>query len=250
MSFLDNWKEKRVAKKIAKNSQYLSNKTSSRDGRYAAIEELKEIGSIEAIEGLLQRFRLTTPELTQDEEEKDYVSEYIRSKRKEAVDPLKEFIKRYDQVMRPLRLLSSILSEEEMVSFLRERINEVGELFSESQTIKLVEMLRHLAKYHTNDLVDIALEYIRPGENDEVIVAAVEILENQNDEKSRIPLLELAVHEETTQRITFRIGDLIEKLQWNIKGFPERKQLEDKLKGEFRILKGGFIKRKMEELYS
>lgn len=243
MALISDWKENRLAKKIRKNGHYLTLKTSSKDGRLQAIEILKEIGTKEAISAMLLRFRLTVPELTQDEDEKDYVSDIITKLGEKAKEPLIDFINRYDEVMRPLRLLAKLLSDEEITSILIEKIQDVDELYSSMRTIKIVEILKHLSEYKTPNLVPVALKFINSGD-DEVVIEAIDVLATQADEETRIPLLTLASAPDTTMRIIIHIGEMFEKLKWSIKGIPKRKQLEARLKSEFHIKKGGFLKRR------
>ncbi|MBN2384394.1 hypothetical protein JXQ70_16065 [bacterium] len=249
MSIFDDWKKRRIDRKIEKYGQYLSLKTSSRDGRWQAMEFLRDSGSSEAISALLQRFRLTIPELTQDEEEKDFVCTIISEKGVIAKKPLLQYISKYDEIMKPLVLLAQILGPDEMVVYLVNQIKDVGELFSSMKTIKVVEILRHLALYQSACLVDLGLSIITSFDDDEVILAGLEVLEKQADERSRQTMLELAAAPETTLRITFRIGDIIEKLGWSIKGVTDRKQLEVKLRDEFYTVKGGYLKRKNIQKY-
>lgn len=244
MSFLDNWNNRRRQRKIEKYAQHLCKRSSSRDSRLQAIDFLKDDGSSEAISALLQRFRLTVPELTQDEEEKEYICSVITDFGDKAKEPLLDFIKRHDEVMKPLTLLSNLISSDEMIDILINRIQEIGELYSAMKTIKVVEILRHLAQYSSPKLVKLSMDIISRSDDDEVILAAIEVLEQQADEHTRIPLLELAADPDTTQRITVRIGDLLVKLHWSLKGLKTRKELEVKLKTEFYTVKGGFLKRK------
>ncbi|MFC1849469.1 hypothetical protein ACFL27_04585 [candidate division CSSED10-310 bacterium] len=250
MAILDNWKQKRLTQKIQKNSHYLTKKTSSKDGRLQAIEILKEIETPEAIAGLLQRFRLTVPEITQDEEEKDYVSGIIAACGSKAKQPLIDFIDRYDEVMHPLTLLAKLIPQEELIAILRDKIEDIGELYSSMKTMKVVEILRHLARYKSDELVDMAINFISEYDDDEVILAAVEILEEQANEKARMPLLELIAQSEATQRIILSVGDMFEKLHWSLKGSKNRNQIEAKLKVEFHILRKGFLKRRKEPEFS
>jgi len=244
MALLEDWKKKRLDRKIQKNRAYLTKKTTSKDGRIQAIEILKEIGTSDAISGLLQRFRLTVPELTQDEEEKKYICTIIRERGDKTIEPLKKFIDGYDEVMHPLTLLAEKIPEQDMIQLLIGKVQDMSELYSSGKTIKLIEMLRHLARYKNEKLLDAALTFIDPIFDDEVILAAIELLEAQEDESVRQPLMELGAQTEITHRIAFRIGDMFEKLHWSIKGHTQRKPLEAKLKIEFQIQRGGYLKRR------
>ena len=53
-----------------------------------------------------------------------------------------------------------------------------------------------------------------------------------------------AADPDITHRIAFRIGELMERLHWSLKGVENRKELESKLAEEFHILKKGFLKKK------
>jgi len=249
MSFIETWKQRRLESKIAKYAHYLTQKTSSKEGRVQAMEFLRDIGSPEAITALLQRFRLTIPELTQDEEEKDYVCSLIKNFGVVAKGPLLHFIQHHDEVMKPLDLLGRLVSPDEMVDILIEQIKDVRELYSAMKTIKVVEVLRYLARFTSLKLVELGLSIITTIDDDEVILAAIEMLEHQADDKVRVPLLELAAQPETTMRIAIRIADMFVNLHWSIKGVAARKQLEAKLKNEFYTVTGGFLKKKTLETY-
>lgn len=244
MQFIQEWKENRLAKKIQKTGRHLSSKTSSRDSRLQSIDFLKDIQNQDALQALLQRFRFTAPELTQDEEEKDYVASLIRARGQAALEPLKTYIRQHDEIVYPLSLLGKLVSEEEMIDFLIDVAAGVGELYSGHKTIKLVELLRYLSRFRSPALVDFATTYLTASHDDEVIIAAIDILQQQADERARTALIDLAMDQSTTQRIIYRLGELFVLLQWSIKGGSDRKQFESRLKPEYYVVRGGLVKRK------
>ena len=103
------------------------------------------------------------------------------------------------------------------------------------KTIKLVEILRHLAQYSSPKLLNIALHIVESHDDDEVILAAIEVLETQANKKARLPLLKLASDPDTTQRIT-SIREIINKNiekkiwygnSWIAKSKPDLKMLKE-----------------------
>jgi HEAT repeat protein len=78
--------------------------------------------------------------------------------------------------------------------------------------------------------------------DDTVRFAAVECLSAYGDERAREPLLEALVNpDEDSARVKTRIGEALEKADWDVKGY--RKKVEAVLPAPFRVSSKGRVLR-------
>src|SRR5437868_3906830 len=109
----------------AEKAQRLKPKVTQKYGdavnRQKAIDQLGEMGTPEAVAVLLHRFTINVDPGTTDADEKDIVFNQVVSVGKEAVQPVRDFLRRQDQASSwMLKLLDAILSPAEVLQIVCE----------------------------------------------------------------------------------------------------------------------------------
>src|SRR5215831_5257710 len=94
------------------------------ENRQGAIEELGELRSEEAIAALLLRYTFRVDPGITDDEEKARVLALVTQAGQTALPAVKRFILTRDEISWPLRALSDLLPEAEVVKFLVEVANK------------------------------------------------------------------------------------------------------------------------------
>src|SRR5437764_14348252 len=124
MGFLDKLgiggsREEREKRGIRKLQKKTMEKFGPPENRQGAIEELGKIRSARAIEALLMRYTIRVdPGITDDEEKQRILALVHEAGAPVSAEPLKAFILSRDEIAWPLKSLSDLLPEEEVVRFL------------------------------------------------------------------------------------------------------------------------------------
>lgn len=118
--FLFN-KEKAQANQIDKLRKKLTNIwVQSPDRNYAA-EQLRDIGTEEALRALLERFKINVKNSTYDNEEKLYVYDMLVAKGPAVIELIKDYIRKDEASANwPMRVLDDLLTSEQMATFITE----------------------------------------------------------------------------------------------------------------------------------
>src|SRR2546430_8413239 len=112
-------KEERQARSVAKLQKKATEKYGPKENRQGAIEELGELRTPRAIEALLMRYTVRVEPGITDDEEKQRVLALLHEVGKEvAIAPVKQFILSREAISWPLKALSDLLAEHEVIDFL------------------------------------------------------------------------------------------------------------------------------------
>src|SRR3954469_6216782 len=178
-------REERGVKKLLKKA---TEKFGPVENRQGAIEELGKMRSPRAVEALLMRYTIRIDPGITDDEEKQRVLALIREAGPAiAPGPGKAFILSRDESSWPLKALSDLLPQEEVLRFLIEVLRKTGSEYS-CVPEKKVLLLRAAAAHASPDLVP-ALLPSRDEREDEVKTPPPPAPAPQPDDRAREPLL-------------------------------------------------------------
>ena len=207
-------------RRLAKKSQ---EKFGPPENRQGAIEELGELRSEPAIEALLQRYTFRVDPGITDDEEKARVLALIVQAGDVSLPPVKKFILGRDEISWPLRALSQLLPEAEVVKFLVEVGRKVGSEYSRVPEKKV--LLLHALKEHQApaEITPIVLPFLEDMD-DEVQIAAAEVIVKQADPGGREPLIQhfLKAHEGSNARVREALAGLLADSGWDVKGYTPK----------------------------
>jgi HEAT repeat protein len=213
------------------------------ENRQGAIEELGELHTEPAIDALLQRYTFRVDPGITDDEEKARVLALVTQAGETALPAVKRFILTRDEISWPLRALSNLLPEEAVVKFLVEVAAKVSAEYSrvpEKKTLLLHALLHHKSP----EITAAVLPFLEDME-DEVQIAAAEVIAKQQDDAGREPIIKhfLASHEKSNARVREALAGLLMDSPWDVKGYTP--SVEAALPPQYKLDSKGKVQRKV-----
>lgn len=192
------------------------------ENRQGAIEELGELKTEPAIEALLMRYTIRVDPGITDDEEKARVLALIIQAGATALPAVKRFILGRDEISWPLRALEGLLPEAEVVKFLLELARKVGSEYSRVPEKKVL-LLHALMTHQAKEMVPVVLPFLEDME-DEVQIAAAEVIARQGDPAGREPLIQhfLKAHEASNARVREALAGVLAESAWDVKGYTPK----------------------------
>ena len=192
------------------------------ENRQGAIEELGELRTEPAIEALLMRYTIRVDPGITDDEEKARVLALIVQSSQTALPAVKRFILGRDEISWPLRALSDLLPEAEVVKFLVEVVHKVSSEYSRVPEKKVL-LLHALLNHRAPEIVSAVLPFLEDMD-DEVQIAAAEVIARQEDPAGRAPLIEhfLKAHETSNARVREALAGVLAESAWDVKGYTPK----------------------------
>jgi hypothetical protein len=228
MGFLDKLgiggtREEREERGVRRLQKKAMEKFGPVENRQGALEELGRMRSPRSVEALLARYTMRVdPGITDDEEKQRVLALLHEAGAPIAAEPVKAFILSHDEIAWPLKALSDLLPQEQVLQFLIEVLRKTGSEYSRVPEKKV--LLLHAAASHLSpDLVPVLLPFLDDME-DEVQIAAAQALAAQKDERAREPLLRrfLAAHEASNARVREALAGLLADTGFDVKGYTPK----------------------------
>jgi len=212
------------------------------ENRQGAIEELGELKTEAAVDALLMRYTFRVDPGITDDEEKARVLALVLAAGDAALPSVKRFILTRDEISWPLRALSDLLPEEAVVQFLVEVANKVSGEYSRVPEKKV--LLLHALSSHKAPSITQAVVPFLEDMDDEVQIAAGEVIAKQHDEAGRAPLIEhfLKAHEGSNARVREAFAGLLADSTWDVKGYTPK--VEAALPQGYKLDSKGKVQRK------
>lgn len=231
--------EGRLKFRVQRATKTLLERYAQHEARMEAADKLREIGTPDAIFGLARRFSATAENLGTDQDEKKRVQNVLVAFGDKAIEPLEKYIRSYDKVTWAIDALKELEPVDALLPFLFDVLKEGDPVRIRGE--KAHQILKALEALDDPKVVDGVIPCLS-SPDDTVRIAAVECLEAYADEKAREPLLEALVSpDEDSMRVKMKIGEALEKLAWDVKGF--RKKVESALPEQFRVTSKGRVTR-------
>jgi HEAT repeat protein len=192
------------------------------ENRQGAIEELGEIKSEPAVDALLLRYTFRVDPGITDDEEKARVLALVLQSGDAALPAVKRFILTRDEISWPLRALSDLLPQEAVVKFLVDVAHKVAAEYSRVPEKKVL-LLHGLSAHKSPEITAAVLPFLDDME-DEVQIAAAEVIARQADESGREPLIQhfLKSHEGSNARVREALAGLLADSTWDVKGYTPK----------------------------
>lgn len=229
----------------ADKAQRLKSKVTQKYGdpltRQKAISQLGEMKSPEAIAVLMHRFTLTVDPHTTDADEKEHVFEIICALEKDAVVPVKDFLKRSDTASSwALKVLEAILPKEEVIGIACDELRRLGAEYTRDPEKKVV-LMGFLEGREDPRIADVVLPMLSDM-SDDVKMAALKNLAPRKFEPAREKMLELVAAEETAKRVQTAAVEAIATSEFTVQGFREK--VEKRLGDGWHLDKSGALKKR------
>ena len=239
MSFLSIFKNS-PEKQIAKARKRVKEPHGDASVRVAACQKLAAMGTSEAIEALLDRFKITVAPATQDESEKEQVFQWLVSHdAKSVVHPLSRFLLAERQVYWPVKVLRAILAKEEFIDSMEKTLsyllkNPPASPEPQAQMIRVIEDL------HSPGLEEVITGHLRERDDD-ICLASIDYLMQHAGDQTRETILECYLDAQERPRIKAHLLDCLSEKGWVVRGF--RSAVEKTLPAEYVLTRDGRIRR-------
>lgn len=249
MGFLDFLfdKEKAEQRRIKKLEKKLTNMYVQEAERQYAVEELRSIGTPEAIQALLSRFEETSHNHTTDPEEKQFVYSVLvdlgRRGETDVAGIITEHLKGAEENINwPLKVLSDLLSYDEFVDVLTELLS-AADIGYRRNPEKKQELMLRAAEFQDPQLAEQIARFAE-DDNETIRFLAVDALMAQEEEQLAEETLRERLRLEDSIRTVQKLTDIfVDNPGWTV---PEDQQeeVEQNLPEGFGVHKKGHIYRK------
>ncbi len=213
------------------------------ENRQKAIEQLRELGTDEALRVLLLRFTLRVEPSITDHDEKNRVMEIVNDFGERSVPALKEFLAERDEVAFAITALSELVDEAAVVSAACDVLDKEANTHVRDPE-KRVQLMRHLRDHKHERIVPTCLPFV--GDlADDVKLAALEAITAQGaDERGRETIINalIAAHGESNNRVRETAATALEQTGLLVTGF--RPKVEAALPVGFVVDREGRVKKK------
>jgi HEAT repeat protein len=242
MGFLDMLGMGGPEAKVRRLQKKASEKFGPKENRQGAIEELGGLKTEAAVEALLTRYTFRVDPGITDDDEKARVLALIVEAGRVALEPVKRFISSRDEISWPLRALEGLLPEAEVVKFLVEVAKKVGGEYSRVPEKKVL-LLHALASRRSAEIAPAVLPFLTDMD-DEVQIAAAEVIAKQQDPVGREPLIRhfLEAHEGSNARVREAFAGVLADSGWDVKGYTPK--VEAALPPSYKLDSKGKVARK------
>ncbi|MBS1152626.1 MAG: hypothetical protein H6Q89_4324 [Myxococcaceae bacterium] len=230
-----------AADKASKLKSKVTQKYGDPATRQKAISQLGEMKTPEAIAVLMHRFTLTVDPHTTDADEKEHAFEIICGLGAEAVQPVKDFLKRTDAASSwALKVLEQILPNGEVIGIACDELKRLGAEYTRDPEKKVV-LMGYLEGKDDPRIADAVLPLLSDM-SDDVKMAALQNLAPRKHEPAREKMLELLVAEETGKRVQSATIEAIATSEFTVQGFREK--VEKRLGEGWHLDKAGGLKKR------
>lgn len=208
-----------------------NNKNAQPVDRFHALEQLREEGTEEAIQGLVKRFTFTYEKTIEDEHEKQWVHDVLvemataepegglKAKREAILKATEYAVVHFDSIAWPLKLLEHVANREEAWSILEKVIAANDNEYVRDPSRK-IQMIDFLGEFHDARAANSLLQYLEDVDEGVRYHTVEALLHQKNDEVGREPLLQLLIKEsEESRRIKIRILDGLAEVGWVTHGY-------------------------------
>lgn len=222
---MKTYREGRLQKRIVKNLRVLSNPKAIKEDRTAALEFFKSYDDPEvAVPALLKRFEFSLEHGINDSREKEVAMAGIIRHEQAALPIVQEHLSKTNRIAWPIKILSKIGSEEDVVEALLNALDYGDIAFDQAAVDKNYDVLCYLIDFKIEGLAEKVAHFLNDAD-ERVRFAAVEVLVNQTDEGLPV-LLERFLLDESAEnrRIRATVIDAFVSNGWhvnNTKDYPE-----------------------------
>lgn len=236
-------KERALERAIKKTT----NKLTQSPDRYGAMEKLREIGTEEALFGLLRRFSITATKLIEDQEEKEWVVEVLAAKGEAALPALRRYMKQATSIAYPLRVLEQIADRDTALEVVDAILDaeQPGYTRDPEKRMQVIGWLTEYRAVTDEEVVSRVAPYLADFDEN-VRFAAVESLSQRATPAAGERLVEALVREEEeSRRLKTRIAEILADHDLDLHGKKEQVTalLEDDL-SDFKLHRDKLVRKK------
>ncbi len=210
------------------------------ENRQKALEQLQELGTPEAIAGMLKRFTVSSEPSITAREEKEYVYRTILDFEKDAIGPLQDFVRNSETAIAwAVKGLGALTTPAEVVEVCLAALTKLGNEYTrdpEKKTTLLTQLLEH----DDPRIVPAVIPFL-DDPADDVKIAASRILAKSKAEAARQPLVDAIPREKEHRRVVAALFEALSLGAFKVEA--ARENLQPLLPDGFSIDKEGVVQR-------
>ncbi len=249
MGFLDFLfdKETKERRRVEKLQKKLTEMWGQQAERNYAAQELRGLGTPDAVRALLSRFEETCQNHTEDAEEKDFVYSILvdlgRRGETDVVQIITEYLEESEENINwPLKVLTDLLSYEEMVDILITLL-ESCDIGYRRNPEKKQELMLRAAEFQDPELAEELVRFLE-DDNETIRFLAVDAIMAQEEEDiAEEPLRERLRLEDSLRTIQKITEIFVDNPGWTIPD-DQQEEVDENLPEGFGVHKKGHIYRK------
>ncbi len=231
-------KDDRDKKKVKDLQKKAQEKFGDPSVRTKALENLRDLGTPEAIAALLGRFSFRVDPGITDAEEKDYVFSMVTALGDDAIAPVKAFIQRNENVSWGLRCLEKLVGPEDMVETIVAVLDLLAKTYTRDPEKKVV-LLNHLGQHQDARIGPCALQFVEDPADD-VRCAVFGLVVKQKTAEAAGPLAGRATNDEAV-RVRTAAAQALAELGTAVPA-EQRPELAAKLSKGFTLGEDGVVR--------
>ncbi len=238
-------KEQGGDRKIAKLRKSLTHMYVQAHERQYALQQLRNIGTPEAVEAILARFEENAPNTTVDAEEKEMtyalLVEMATGGQLNVAEIVKEHLRKAEEKINwPMRVLSDLLSLDEMTQVVEELLASCTTAYQRNPE-KKQELILRATEFKSDELARQVVRFL--GDDNETIrfLAVDAALAQQRDAMVEEPLRARLTEEDSGRILTKLAEAFAERPEWKIPE-DEKEAVAGALPAGFSVGKDGVIK--------
>jgi hypothetical protein len=204
---------------LKRHVKRIRNLNAQAEDRISSAHWLAELGSEEAVVGMLGRFSINYEHRMKDTEEKNLVTELLRGLGRERIgSPIRAWCRKNEAFARPLSLVHDLEGKEAAVDILLDMLGREVDPFKTEKKRQILIKLSDYIDGRICERVPACLEDFDEG----IRYAAAEALISQDDANIRVDLARaLARRDEESNRLRVRIAEAFHKRGWELGEFAE-----------------------------
>lgn len=239
--FLGGGSAKRQEKTIGKATAKLRNPNVQPQERQRTIEILRNIGTAEAVEALLQRFTMRTPGAIVDEDEKQMAYQTLLDLGDVCVDPIEKFIRTETAIYWPLRAITKIAGDDKAVELIISALNDSEHGYN-LETERREQLVANLSEFDEDPRALKKLVELCDDQSDQIRILAVDGITAFEDPVVAQKLAERLSDEEETQRVKATVLDILAEREIDMS--THRETITAHITAQFALDTDGIMRRK------
>ena len=209
--------------------------------RTRMMELLAEMGTDEAILGILKRFTFRTEASIVDEDEKELAYRFLVSAGSSAILPIERFVDSHEAVYWPIKALHEIAGIDAAVDLLLKALDRSEERSGRVNEQK-TQLVSNLRDFNHPRVLE-RLQLLVGDEDEDVRIMAMDGLLTYGEEVALQPAVRLLLDSEESARVKMVLLEQLIELQWSLKTWREQFEEQDLLPYPYRVGTSGLCER-------
>jgi hypothetical protein len=205
----------RAKSRVDKHVKVITNPYTQSADRYAAMQQLLNDGSDEALVGLMKRFTVIATKSIEDEEEKGWAYRELSGLGAKVLPALRQFCLESDNVAWALRILEDIANGPQEWDVIEAMLERHPPEYARDPKTK-IQVLTHLAEIDDPRVVGILARYLDDPDEGARYFCAEQLIDIGDESAKPALLSRLGNPAEESVRLRSRILDGLASLGWDV----------------------------------